>query len=79
MRTTLDVADDVLLSARELASRQKRSTGEVLSELARLGLKVAQQGRPRGGKSVLGFRSVPRRGGVVTNEVIDRLRDQDAY
>lgn len=78
MRTTLDVADDVLLSAKELASRQRRSTGDVISELARLGLKVMQSG-PRAGKSVLGFRALPRRGGVVTNEIIDRLREQDAY
>lgn len=79
MRTTLDVADDVLMSARELASRQKKSMGEVLSDLARIGLKVAQERQPRAGKNVLGFRAVARRGGVVTNEVIDRLREQDAY
>lgn len=78
MRTTLDVADDVLLSAKELATRQKRSTGAVISELARVGLK-AMQSSPRSGKSVLGFRALPRRGGVVTNEIIDRLREQDAY
>ncbi len=79
MRTTLDVADDVLLAARELAKRQRKSAGQVLSELARLGLKAAQERQPRAGKAVLGFRAVPRRGGVVTNEVIDRLRDQDVY
>ena len=35
MRTTLDIADDVLLAAKELARRQKKPLGEVISELAR--------------------------------------------
>jgi len=35
MRTTLDIADDVLMAAKDRAGRQKRSVGEILSELAR--------------------------------------------
>ncbi len=38
MRTTLDIDDDVLLAAKDLARRQRKTAGEVLSELARLGL-----------------------------------------
>lgn len=38
MRTTLDLDDDVIAAARELASSQRRSLGSVISELARRGL-----------------------------------------
>jgi len=37
MRTTLDIDDDVLQAAKELAQRDKKTTGEMLSELARKG------------------------------------------
>ena len=35
MRTTLDIEDDVLLAAKELARRSGSSAGQVLSRLAR--------------------------------------------
>jgi len=35
MRTTLDIAEDVLLAVKDRARREKRSAGELLSELAR--------------------------------------------
>ena len=35
MRTTLTIDDDVLAAAKGLASRQKKTLGEVVSELAR--------------------------------------------
>jgi|GEM_PF-2145961 len=35
MRTTLDIADDILFAAKELAQREKKSLGQVISELAR--------------------------------------------
>lgn len=38
MRTTLDLDDDVLAAARELASSQGASLGVVISALARAGL-----------------------------------------
>ena len=43
MRTTLDIADDVLFAAKELARREKKPLGQVISELAR---KAFQQGQP---------------------------------
>jgi hypothetical protein len=79
MRTTIDIADDVLLATKEIAARQKRSAGEVLSELARAGLQASRKGVARGGKAVAGIRPLPSRGGVVTNEIIDKLREHDAY
>ena len=79
MRTTLDIDDDVLQAAKERAQRDKRTTGEVLSELARSALTAPPQGRARGPKPTHGFRPFPKRGGIVTNSLIDKLREDDAY
>lgn len=38
MRTTLSIDDDVLEAARELAERDRKPVGEVISDLARKGL-----------------------------------------
>lgn len=38
MRTTLDIDEDVVAAARELAATERRSLGSVVSELARRGL-----------------------------------------
>jgi hypothetical protein len=77
MRTTLDIADDVLQAAKELARRQKRTAGEVISELARRALTA--DASTTEGDAVLGFRPFPSRGGIVTDELIDRLRDDGPY
>ncbi|HVL84636.1 MAG TPA: hypothetical protein VM367_10200 [Pseudonocardia sp.] len=42
MRTTLDLDEDVVEAARELAAGQRRSLGSVISELARRGLTPAR-------------------------------------
>lgn len=82
MRTTLDIADDVLLAAKERARRENKTAGEVISELARAALNGLP---PSAGPQVeeplakYGIRPFPRRGVMVTNELIDRLREDDAY
>jgi len=42
MRTTLELDDDVVGAARELAALEHRSLGSVISELARRGLTPAR-------------------------------------
>ena len=80
MRTTLDIADDVLQAAKERARREKKTAGEVISELARAALTTpAVAPRVAEPRAHYGLRPFPRRGGVVTNELIDRLREDDAY
>ena len=79
MRTTLDIADDVLQVARERARREKKTTGAVISELARNALTTPPPGGPATPAARFGFRPFPKRGGIVTNERIDKLRDDDAY
>ena len=80
MRTTLDIANDVLNAAKERARREKRTTGEVISELVRRALN-APPDTPvaRALKAVYGLRPFPKRGGIVTNELIDKLREDDVY
>jgi len=80
MRTTLDIADDVLQAARELARREKKTIGEVVSELARSALTAPPRAlTTREPRAAYGFRPFPKRGGIVTNELIDKLREDDAY
>ena len=72
MRTTLAIDDDVLAAARGLAARQKRSVGEVVSDLARRALTpAADASRTRNGVPLLA-----RGGTVVTAELIVKLRDE---
>ena len=80
MRTTLDIADDVLQAAKERARREKKTAGEVISELARRGLNAPPETKAvREPPARYGFRPFPRRGGIVNNELIDKLREDDAY
>ena len=80
MRTTLDIDADVLQAAKEIARREKKTAGEVISRLARSALTAPRgvQGA-REPRAVYGFRPFPARGGIVTNELIDSLREDDAY
>jgi len=82
MRTTLDIDEDVLQAAKERSRRENKTAVEVISELARAALTlpegpVQKVSEPR---SVYGIRPFPKRGGaVVTNELVNKLREGDAY
>lgn len=80
MRTTLDLDDDVLLAVKERARREHRSAGKVLSDLARKAL-TGQDREDSAGEpeSFHGFRPFPRRGPVVTNALINQLREEGEY
>ncbi len=77
MRTTLDIADDVLMAVKERARREKRSVGDLLSELAREAMthRSRQDSGANQPKSFCGFDPLPPRGSAVSNELIDRLRE----
>src|SRR3954470_17244802 len=83
MRTTLDLDDDVLASAKEIARRENKTAGRVLSELARAALTQGHSPPARSTRAkrepAHGFLPFESRGGVVTNETIDRLRDEGEY
>ncbi|MGH8615410.1 MAG: CopG family transcriptional regulator [Gammaproteobacteria bacterium] len=80
MRTTLDIANDVLQAAKDRARREKKTIGEVISELARSALTAPSQvPAAREPKALYGFRPFPKRGGIVTNDLVDKLREDDLY
>jgi len=81
MRTTLDIDDDVLSAAKERARRENTTAGRIISDLARLGLawQPPRAGSGGGRKSRFGFRPFPSPGAIVTNNLIDSLREGDAY
>jgi hypothetical protein len=83
MRTTLDIADDVLHAAKERARRENRTAGEVISDLARAALtappSAAASPKVQEPRALYGIRPFARRGNLVTNEMIDKLREEDAY
>jgi hypothetical protein len=77
VRTTLDVANDVLLAVKERARREKRTVGEVLSDLARRALTNSGASGTAEPAAFYGFAPLPHRGPAVSNELIDRLRDEE--
>lgn len=74
MRTTLTIEDDVLAAANELATRQGKSVGEVISSLARQALRPKRSAkRTRNGVPLLPVRPGATR---VTPELVNQLRDE---
>jgi len=73
MRTTVDLEEDVLLAAKEIARQRGNTIGQVLSDLARQTLTrrisvSTQHGLP--------LFPVQPDAGVVTLELVNRLRDE---
>lgn len=77
MRTTIDIDDDVLRAAKELARIQGTSAGAVVSQLLRQALSGAGAAAKGGRKAATGFRPFPAGGRVVTTTQVDALRDAE--
>ena len=76
MRTTLDIDGDVLFAAKELAAREGKTAGQVLSELARRGIQRPRTGS-RGARQVRnGFEVLPAGERLVTPELVHRILDE---
>ena len=80
MRITLDIANDVLQAAEELARRENKTVDEVFSELARKALAAppvaptaAQEAAPSDNR-----RRFPMRGNRL-NDLLDKLVEEDAH
>ena len=84
MRTTLDIDDDILQAAKELARSQNKTAGQVLSELARKGLTQPVSpatGFAEGAAHPFVFKDgwyvlTNREGVIVTKEQVDRLIEE---
>ncbi len=73
MRTTLAIDDDVLVAVKAIARQQRRSVGEVVSDLTRSALRRPLSPRSRNGMNLL------ERGDeqtLVTLETVNVLRDE---
>lgn len=80
MRTTLDIDKDILETAKEIARKEKKSAGAVISELARRGFYAEQStveegAAPYGDKN--GVPVLSSTGTLVTEESIRRIRDRE--
>jgi hypothetical protein len=81
MRTTLDIDDDVLMAAKELAAKERKTAGRILSEYFRRALHAGRapseptEGRP--GVVRNGVPLVASRGEVVTSEHVQKLMDRE--
>jgi hypothetical protein len=73
MRTTVDLEDDVLLAAKEIAKQRGNTLGQVLSDLARQTLTRRTSISKKHGLPLF---PVKPDAGVVTLELVNRLRDE---
>lgn len=73
MRTTLSIDDDVLAAAKAIAENERKSIGEVVSDLARRSLRWPRTSKTtRNGIPLLASRDPAT---VVTLETVNALRD----
>jgi hypothetical protein len=74
MRTTLDIDNDVLQAAKEIAQQRGVTAGSVVSELIRKALQpAAGSGRLRNGVPLLSHRAgAP----LMTMKLVNELRDE---
>ncbi len=82
MRTTLDIDDDVLSAAKELAAKEGKTAGKVLSELFRKALAEPSPGvGPGAGAPGYACKNkipvVRSRGEIVTNAHVQRLMEEE--
>lgn len=73
MRTTLDIEEDVLLAAKEIARQKGITVGRVMSGLARKSLTKKSSVGKKGGLPLF---PVQPDAGIVTQELVNQLRDE---
>lgn len=73
MRTTLDLDEDVLLAAKELARKRGLTVGQVVSDLVRQSLTRQVRTDTRNGLPQF---PIQPDAGIVTLELVNHLRDE---
>jgi hypothetical protein len=68
MRTTLDIDEDVLEAAEELAERQNKTSGQVISELVRRGVLCTNTHSDK--------KPLPRIDRLVTIALVKRIQEE---
>jgi hypothetical protein len=77
MRTTLAIEDDVFAFARAQAQREHVSVGEVISRLARDGIRALNSPAARPAQPQSKFALLGARDEVITSEHVRDLMDQE--
>ncbi len=75
VRTTLDIDDDVLQAAKEIAASRATSAGRILSDLARKALEPKRGPRVRNGVPLMPRR--PKGSPHPNMALVNRLRDEE--
>ncbi len=73
MRTTLDIEEDVLLAAKEIARQKGTTLGRVMSDLVRKSLTKKSSVMNKDGLPLF---PVQQDAGIVTLELVNQLRDE---
>ena len=73
MRTTLDIDDDVLQAAREIAQQKGITMGQVLSELARQSLTRRVEAGTRNDVPLFPHQPNAK---IITLDIVNELRDE---
>ena len=74
MRTTLELDDDLVTTAKEMARQQGATLGQVISELARLSLTAQSPQKVRNGALVFTAKAGA---GQSDLRVVNELRDEE--
>ena len=81
MRTTLNIDDDVLSAAKELAAKERKTAGKILSEFFRRALHAPAAARSKASATKYlmknGIPVLPSRGEVVTVEKVRRIMEEE--
>ena len=73
----MDIDDDVLQTAKELAAKQKRSAGAVISDLARKGFQAAPGVENRQDRIRNGIHLLPSRDEMVTLSHVREIMEEE--
>jgi hypothetical protein len=74
MRTTLEIDDDLVQVARQLAQQRKTTMGQVISQLVRKALEPKNSPRSRNGVLLFDPKPGARKPSMA---LVDRLRDEE--
>ena len=74
MRTTLDIDDDVLQAAKEIAVRRQKTAGQILSEYAREAMCPPRKYKIRNGVPIIHRRPGSK---IITRADVKRWLDED--
>ena len=79
MRTTIDIDDDVLMAAKELAKSAGKTAGKIISEMVRKAMTTVPTYAVEQPKSIYGIRPFPKLPGgkTVTSDDVRRLMDDE--